>query len=136
MIGVTSRSALDLHDRQKGTSVEKVTGLGGVFWRADNPEQLAEWYRNRLGVEGAPSDDSNAPWHQEAGFTVFAPFKRDTTYFANEQQQVMFNFRVRDLDVMVAQLRAVGEQVTTDPESYPHGRFARLYDPVLRSRVR
>lgn len=109
--------------------MEKVTGLGGVFWRSDNPEQLAEWYRSRLGVEGAPSDDGSLPWQQEAGFTVFAPFKRDTTYFASERQQVMFNFRVQDLEAMAAQLRELGEEVTVDPESYPHGRFARLHDP-------
>ena len=108
--------------------MEKVTGLGGVFWRSDEPEQLAEWYRSRLGVEGAPSDEGTLPWQQEAGLTVFAPFKRDTTYFASERQQVMFNFRVRDLDAMALQLQAMGEEVSMDPERYPHGRFARLHD--------
>lgn len=109
--------------------MEKVTGLGGVFWRSDDPERLAEWYRTRLGVEGPPSDAGPLPWRQEAGPTVFAPFKRDTTYFASERQQVMFNFRVRDLDALVAQLRGLGEEVTPDPEAYPYGRFARLHDP-------
>jgi glyoxylase I family protein len=109
--------------------MEKVTGLGGVFWRSEDPERLAEWYRTRLGVEGPPSDAGPLPWRQEAGSTVFAPFKRDTTYFASERQQVMFNFRVRDLDVLVGQLRTLGEEVTPDPEPYPYGRFARVHDP-------
>ncbi len=109
--------------------MEKVTGLGGLFWRSDDPDRLADWYRTRLGVDGVPTAYGMEPWRQEAGPTVLAPFKRDTTYFASERQQVMLNFRVRDLDAMVAQLRAQGEEVTIDPEPYPNGRFARLHDP-------
>ena len=109
--------------------MERVQGLGGVFWRSDDPNRLAEWYRTRLGVEGEPSGQGTLPWRQEAGPTVFAPFKRATTYFSGERQQVMFNFRVRDLDAMVAQLRSLGEEVTMDPEPYPYGRFARVHDP-------
>ncbi len=80
-------------------------------------------------MDGVPTAYGMEPWRQEAGPTVLAPFKRDTTYFASEGQQVMLNFRVRDLDAMVAQLRAQGEEVTIDPEPYPNGRFARLHDP-------
>ncbi len=109
--------------------MERVLGLGGVFWRSDDPAGLAEWYRSRLGVEGAPSEEGTLPWQQEAGPTVFAPFQRSTTYFASERQQVMFNFRVRDLDAMAAQLRALGEEVTLDPDTHAYGRFARLHDP-------
>ena len=104
---------------------ERVLGLGGVFWRSDDPAALKDWYRTRLGVEG----EGDLPWAQEAGPTVFEPFKRGTTYFASDRQQVMFNFRVGDLDAMVAQLRAFGEEVTPDPEPYPYGRFARVLDP-------
>src|SRR4028119_1229354 len=105
--------------------MERVLGLGGVFWRADDPARLKDWYRTRLGVEG----EGELPWVQQAGHTVFEPFARDTTYFASERQQVMFNFRVRDLDAVVAQLRGLGEVVTLDPETYPNGRFARVHDP-------
>lgn len=104
---------------------ERVQGLGGVFWRSDDPGRLKDWYRTRLGVEG----EGDLPWIQEAGHTVFEPFKRDTTYFASDRQQVMFNFRVRDLDAMAAQLRSLGEEVTVDPEPTPYGRFARVHDP-------
>ena len=109
--------------------MEKVADLGGVFWRSDDPDRLADWYSTRLGVEGVPTAYGMETWRQEAGPTVLAPFKRDTTYFASERQQVMLNFRVRDLDAMVAQLRAQGEEVAIDPEAYPNGRFARLHDP-------
>jgi predicted enzyme related to lactoylglutathione lyase len=104
--------------------MERVLGLGGAFWRSDDPERLKEWYRSRLGVEG----EGDLPWRQQAGLTVFEPFRRDTTYFASDRQQVMFNFRVRDLDAMVAQLRDLGEEVRVD-EPYSYGRFARLQDP-------
>lgn len=109
--------------------MEKVLGLGGAFWRSDDPETLAAWYATRLGVDYVPTEQGMEPWRQEAGPTVFAPFKRATTYFASEKQQVMFNFRVRDLDAMMAQLRALGEEVTELPEEEPNGRFARLHDP-------
>ena len=104
--------------------MEKVLGLGGVFWRSEDPARLKEWYSTRLGVEG----EGDLPWMQEAGMTVFEPFPATTDYFASARQQVMFNFRVRDMDAMVAQLRALGEEVTGE-QSFPYGRFARLHDP-------
>ena len=109
--------------------MERVLGLGGVFWRSDDPKALSEWYRTRLGVEGREGPQGPEPWTQEAGHTVFEPFRRDTDYFASERQAVMFNFRVRDLDALVAQLRALGEEVKVDPEPYHYGRFARVHDP-------
>lgn len=109
--------------------MERVLGLGGVFWRSDDPDHLAAWYESRLGVEGVPAEYGGPTWRQSGGVTVFAPFKRDTSHFASERQQVMFNFRVRNLDAFVAQLRGQGEEVTVDPEAYPNGRFARLHDP-------
>ena len=109
--------------------MEKVTGLGGLFFRARDPEALAKWYRDNLGVDPVPSDYGEPPWTQQAGPTVFAPFAADTDYFGRPEQQWMVNFRVRDLDAMAAQLRANGAEVAIDPETYPNGRFARTHDP-------
>ena len=75
------------------------------------------------------ADYGTAPWMQQAGATVFAPFRRDTDYFGNPSQAWMINLRVAKLDRMIAQLRAKGIAVTLDPETYPNGRFARLSDP-------
>ncbi len=109
--------------------MEKVTGIGGVFFRSADTKGLAKWYADQLGVTQVP-DSYDAPcWSQEAGDTVFAPFAQDTDYFGRPDQQWMVNFRVRDLDAMVAQLRAAGEKVEVDAETYPNGRFARLADP-------
>ncbi len=109
--------------------MEKVTGFGGLFFRAKDPGSLAEWYQTHLGVSVVPSDYETQPWQQEAGATVFAPFPQDTGYIGKDQQILMINFLVRDLDAMVAQLVAADIEVKVDPEAYPNGRFARLHDP-------
>lgn len=109
--------------------MEKVTGIGGLFFRAKDPGALAEWYAAHLGVPVVPSDYETQPWQQEAGATVFAPFPRDTDYFGDSKQMWMINFRVRDLDAMIAQLEAAGIEVKLHPETLPNGRFARLHDP-------
>ena len=109
--------------------MEKVTGIGGFFFRSTDPKALQEWYERHLGVTRTPDTYEQEPWSQEAGATVFAPFKADTKYFGRPEQRWMINFRVRNLDAMVAQLRRAGIEVTVDPDSYPNGRFARLTDP-------
>ena len=109
--------------------MERVTGIGGMFFRAKDPEALPAWYEEMLGVTQVPGDYNTPPWAQEAGLTVFAPFPIDTDYFGNPQQVWMINFRVVNLDRMIAPLHAKGAEVKVDPESYPNGRFARLHDP-------
>lgn len=109
--------------------MERVTGFGGFFFRSKDPAALLKWYEDNLGVAPPPQDYGGKPWRQEGGTTVFAPFAMDTTYFGRPEQQWMLNFRVRNLGAMIAQLRAAGIEVKPDPETYPNGRFARLYDP-------
>jgi catechol 2,3-dioxygenase-like lactoylglutathione lyase family enzyme len=95
--------------------MEKVTGIGGLFFRARDPKALARWYRDHLGVTPVPESYEELPWQQEAGPTAFATFPRDTDYFGRAEQAWMVNFRVRDLAAMVAQLQAAGIEVTMDP---------------------
>ena len=109
--------------------MEKVNGVGGLFFRAQNPASLAQWYSDHLGVTPIPQNYDDSPWRQDAGPTAFAPFPETTEYFGDAGKVWMINFRVRDLDAMVAQLRVAGVSVEVDPQSYPNGRFARLYDP-------
>ena len=115
--------------RQRTPRLEKVTGIGGMFFRASDPKALAAWYERHLGVSRTPTSYSEEPWRQEQGPTVFAPFAADTKYFDRPAQQWMINFRVRNLDAMVAQLTGAGIAVKVDPQAYPNGRFARLHDP-------
>lgn len=106
-----------------------VTGLGGVFFRATDPAGLAAWYKTHLGID-VMAGANPTPWIQEAGPTVFAPFPADTDYFGRAEQAFMLNFRVRDLDALLAELRAAGIEVTTNPDwDSEVGRFARIQDP-------
>lgn len=103
--------------------------MGGFFFRADAPQALADWYHRHLGIDPVPGDYDTPCWQQAAGPTVFAPFEKVTEYFGNTEKQFMLNFRVQDLDAMIAQLEGAGIEVRRDPETYPNGRFAWLNDP-------
>jgi len=104
--------------------MEKVTGIGGFFFRAKDPKALGLWYQQHLGIL---SEEHG--WQQQAGSTAFTPFPETTKYFGDPNKSWMLNFRVRDLDKMATQLQAAGIAVKIDPQSYPYGRFARLHDP-------
>ncbi|WP_338066151.1 VOC family protein [Phenylobacterium deserti] len=100
-----------------------MTGIGGLFFRGQDTTALAAWYEEHLGVPGF--------WAQEAGPTVFAPFKADSDYFAADKA-FMINLRVDDLDGMIAKLSAAGVAVETRPDEWDNpqtGRFARIHDP-------
>lgn len=102
-----------------------VTGIGGLFFRARDPEALKAWYATHLGIDARPV------WAQAAGPTVFAPFKHDTDYWAQERQW-MLNLRVDGLDPLIDRLTEAGIAVETRPEEWDHpetGRFARIHDP-------
>jgi len=112
-----------------GTEMEKVAGIGGLFFRAHDPKALGNWYQQHLGIALTPTSEGGTVWQQEAGPTAFSPFPEKSGYFGDSTKVWMVNFRVHDLDKMVAQLRTAGIEVK-DPESYPNiGRFARLHDP-------
>jgi len=107
--------------------MERVVGIGGVFFRASHPERLNAWYAEHLGIAGGP--DTDAVWQQDAGPTVWSAFEADTEYFGRREQAWMVNFRVRDLDAMLAQLRAAGVDVDERVEEYDYGRFGWAADP-------
>ena len=108
---------------------QRVLGIGGLFFRSKDPDALARWYHEHLGVDRVCAETQYQPWKQAAGDTVFQPFAADTDYFGSPTQAWMINFRVSDLDAMVAQLRAEAIEVKVDPEDHGYGRFARLHDP-------
>ena len=103
-----------------------VTGIGGLFFRARDPEVLKQWYCEHLGV----GCGDWGVWEQQAGTTVFSPFKADTDYFAADRQW-MLNLRVDGLDELLAKLSAAGIEAITKPEwdEPTVGRFARIHDP-------
>lgn len=112
-----------------------VIGMGGLFFRAKDPDALNSWYREHLGVgAGCNSTGEGDPdewfWKVQGGPMVFAPFKADTDYFAADKQ-FMINLRVTDLDSLLEQLNAAGIEIVTKDEwdSPETGKFARLHDP-------
>ena len=106
--------------------MERVVGIGGYFLRAEDPAALGAWYRECLGLEA----DEHGVWLPEAGTTVFATFEEQTDYFGVRTQRTMLNFRVRNLDAMLAQLRASGADVADEIEEMDGvGRFGWVTDP-------
>ena len=108
---------------------ESVAGIGGFFFRANDPKALAQWYQDHLGVLITPQKAGDPVWQQQSGPTSFTPFPEKTSYFGDSSKQWMINFRVGNLDRLAAQLQAAGITVKVDATTYPYGRFARLHDP-------
>ena len=106
-----------------------VDGIGGLFVASHDPVRLTEWYDRHLGVLPPPSSYGGRVWHQEAGPTVVAVFPEGPEPDHIGPAGWGVNFRVADLDRLVAQLRADGVEVSVNPETYPNGRFASLRDP-------
>ncbi|HEX5257384.1 MAG TPA: VOC family protein [Sphingomicrobium sp.] len=110
-----------------------VLGMGGYFFRAEDPDKLKAWYRDHLGVGGGCGADDNGQsndwlWYQQAGPTVFEPFKAATDYFPADRT-AMINLRVRDLDALLGDLRAAGIEIMQEQAMDGVGRFARIHDP-------
>lgn len=102
----------------------RITGLGGVFFRAKDPESLAAWYDAHLGIA------ANGPWAQEPGHAVLGLFAQDSDYWPGERA-FMINLRVEGLDALAARLEAAGIAVERNPDwdTPGIGRFARIHDP-------
>jgi len=108
--------------------MERVTGIGGLFFPSPDPAALARWYAEHLGIDEVPTSYGDDAWSQQAGTTVFAPMEASEEFFSGPNRFIL-NLRVADLDAMVEQLRGAGIEVTVDPEEYPNGVFASLVDP-------
>lgn len=108
--------------------MEQVLGIGGIFFKARDPQALAAWYREHLGVPVEPGQAYGVITSAAAGEqAVWSTFPADTTYFGGGP--FMINYRVRDLDAMLAQLRAAGAQVDARVEELEYGRFGWATDP-------
>jgi catechol 2,3-dioxygenase-like lactoylglutathione lyase family enzyme len=114
------------------SNTETVTGIGGVFFRVRDPERMSVWYQEHLGI---PAEDGHADflWHDaerpnEKGRTTWALFPSDTDYFGPSRPAFMINYRVANLDRMLAQLRRQGVAIEK-VEDYDYGRFAWITDP-------
>ncbi len=108
----------------------KVTGIGGFFFRALDPDALNRWYGEHLGVVMLESRTYADPgWFQDRGECVFSAVDPDSKLPGPQEKTWAITFRVEDLDGMVEQLRGAGIAVEPHAEPWPNGRFAELEDP-------
>lgn len=113
----------------------QVTGIGGIFFKAKDPRATAQWYAKHLGVpvlkEEGRMTEATFMWREHAApnaeaRTVWSVFAADSDYYGGD---FMINYRVRDLDALVRDLRAAGVTLAGEPENYPYGKFAWIIDP-------
>lgn len=114
--------------------MQRVLGIGGIFFKAKDPAALSAWYHDNLGVEveawgGAVFRWNNAENPSGVGSTVWCPFKADTKYFAPSEAPFMVNYRVADARAMIEQLRAKGCTVDERIEETEQGIFGWVMDP-------
>ena len=110
---------------------KRVTGIGGVFFKAKDPEQLKEWYKEHLGL---PVDryGCSFSWKDKEGnegTTQWSAFKEDTTYFNPGKKPFMINYRVENLFLLLEQLRKEGVTIVGEIEEYGYGKFGWILDP-------
>jgi predicted enzyme related to lactoylglutathione lyase len=117
-----------------GQPTERVTGIGGIFFKAQDPKALSAWYREKLGVAVREGGWSPFDWRERedpnrVGTTVWSLFPSDSKYFEPGHAAFMINYRVRDLDRMLAQLRALGVRIESKVTEDSNGKFTWLVDP-------
>lgn len=113
--------------------MKKVTGIGGIFFKSQDPDAMKKWYSDHLGL---PVDPYGATfeWRQDddpskKGTTIWSPFKESTKYFEPSTRDFMINYRVENLEALVAELKAAGVTILDDIQSYDYGKFVHVLDP-------
>jgi predicted enzyme related to lactoylglutathione lyase len=114
--------------------LKRVTGIGGIFFKANDPDKLRDWYRIHLGIECEKENGAIFKWRKaddpnSERYTVWSPFPADTGYFAPSTKLFMINLQVENLDEVLTQLKAEGIDVDPKVESCDYGKFAWIMDP-------
>jgi predicted enzyme related to lactoylglutathione lyase len=113
--------------------MKKVTGIGGIFFKCDDPQKMKDWYAKNLGL---PVDKYGTifTWRNfddpaKEGQTVWNPFPKDTRYFEPSKKDFMINYRVENLVELVEQLKAEGVMIIDEIQAYDYGKFVHILDP-------
>ena len=112
--------------------MKRVTGIGGIFFKSKDPNQMKEWYKTNLGLD-TDQYGTNFEWHQGAdsskkGFTQWSPFTESTKYFEPSTKEFMINYRVENLESLVEDLVKNGVTITDKIESFEYGKFVHILD--------
>lgn len=118
-----------MSDQQK----KRVTGIGGIFMKSNDPEYMRNWYNKHLGFNatqyGATFEWLKTDKPEEKGMTVWNPFKNTTDYFMPSEKEFMINLRVKDLEWLLVELRKEGIEQIGEMQVYDYGKFAHIIDP-------
>ena len=115
--------------------MKRVTGIGGIFFKSDDPKKIKEWYGKHLGFDVTEwgcsfqwkeldATDAKAP-----ASTAWSPFKTDSDYFKPSEKPFMFNYRVENLVALLKVLKEEGVQIVGEMQEYPYGKFGWIMDP-------
>lgn len=112
--------------------MKRVTGIGGIFFKTQDPKSTLEWYKTHLGLDtnpyGATFEWYETPESTTKAQTQWTPFPDNTKYFAPSDQEFMINYRVENLEALVAALREEGVTILDEIESYDYGKFIHILD--------
>jgi predicted enzyme related to lactoylglutathione lyase len=111
----------------------KVTGVGGIFFFSDNPQETKDWYTKNLGLDtndyGATFEFRNLHKPEEINSLQWSPFKKGSEYFAPSKKEFMINYHVQNIEGLVAQLKENGVTILDDIATYEYGKFVHIMDP-------
>jgi predicted enzyme related to lactoylglutathione lyase len=123
---------LAINKSNKNTKMEKVTGIGGIFFKCKDPNKMKEWYKTHLGLNTNPYG-ATFEWRQVSDstkkeITQWSPFEDSTKYFEPSTKDFMINYIVSDLDALVTELKKEGVTIVDDIENYDYGKFVHIID--------
>jgi len=112
---------------------KKVTGIGGIFFKCNDPEKMKEWYGKNLGLVtneyGSVFEFRSTDEPEKKGYTVWSPFEAKTTYFKPSEKEFMVNYRVENIEALVQELKEQGVEICDKIEEYEYGKFVHIMDP-------
>ena len=112
-------------------SKKKVTGIGGIFFKSENPQKMREWYAKNLGLvtnEYGSLFEFRTAESKETAYLQWSPFTTDTNYFEPSQKQWMVNYRVENIEELVKDLKENGVTICDEIEEYEYGKFVHILD--------
>lgn len=123
----------DQNNKTEKDPTPKVTGIGGIFFFSDNPEQTKKWYGENLGLEtnayGSTFESRNVNKPEEINSLQWSPFKKGSEYFAPSKKEFMINYRVQNIEGLVKKLKENGVTIVSEMQTYDYGKFVHIMDP-------
>ena len=112
--------------------MKRVTGIGGIFFKCKDPDQMKQWYKTHLGLDtdqyGTTFEWRQADDPNQKGFTQWSPFSEKTKYFDPSAKEFMINYRVENLEALVELLKNEGVVITDEIETFEYGKFVHIMD--------